>query len=260
MSLTAHPIDSTDQHSHFVQLYDADERVLVENVGKFLSDGLHLGGGLAIVSTADHRGAYLSELKARGWRPDELARDGRLDILDAAETLAGFMIDGHPNAERFDRIVGTAVRSAVGRAGDPGLRAYGDMVGLLWMNRQYPAAIRLEQLWNKLRTQVPFSLMCGYPVDVFGEQFDPGVLDAMLCAHTHLLPAGKNGDLEHAVNRAMLEVLGTDEMLARQTTGQFRNVWAKIPTPEATILWLRKHMPDKADQVLARAREYYKAS
>jgi hypothetical protein len=33
--------------------------------------------------------------------------------------------------------------------------------------------------------------------------------------------------------------------------------WAALPEPEATILWLRANLPDKAEEILARARTYY---
>ena len=46
------------------------------------------------------------------------------------------------------------------------------MVGLLWKARQFAAAIRLEQLWNKLLEQSAFSFYCAYAIDVFGKDFE----------------------------------------------------------------------------------------
>lgn len=249
-------LEATDAHAHFVQLFDGDHRALTRNVGKYLAEGLSLGGGIVVVSTTNQRAPFLAELERRGWQPDRLAEDGRLDCLDAVDTLARFMVNGYPDAGRFDVVVGDVVRAAIARAGDCGLRAYGDMVGVLWGERQYPAAIRLEQLWNKLRENLPFSLFCAYPVDVFGRQFDVGILDAMLCAHTHLLPAYADGHFERAVDRAMAEVLGPDETAISKRTAGLRSVWAAIPKSEAIVLWLRKNAPDKADQILDLARDY----
>jgi anti-sigma regulatory factor (Ser/Thr protein kinase) len=37
------------------------------------------------------------------------------------------------------------------------------MVAVLWEARQLNAALELERLWNVLGSEVPFSLLCGYP-------------------------------------------------------------------------------------------------
>jgi len=72
-------------------------------------------------------------------------------------------------------VIGTTVREAWQNSNGAGLRVYGEMVGILWKARQFPAAIRLEQLWNKLRKSHDFDLFCAYSIDIFDKQF--GVLD-----------------------------------------------------------------------------------
>jgi DcmR-like sensory protein len=253
-------VDGAEPHSHFVQLYETDPRVLVDNVVRFLSDGLHENSNLILVATDEHRDAFLDGLERRGWQTEPALREGRIVCANSREMLSRFMVNGHPDADRFDRSVGETVRESLSRAGDKGIRAYGDMVGVLWAQREFPAAIRLEQLWNALRKKTPFSLLCAYPVDVFDNQFGIGVLDALLCAHTHLLPSGLNGHLEHAVDRAMREVLGDDEQRERLSLGARRDIWATIPKPEGVILWLRNNAPDRADEILALAKQYYQAS
>ena len=254
-------LEATDDASHFVQLYGPDEASLTANVARYAIDGFASGSALLIVATPAHRDAFSKEIERSGWRTDLLEQTERLAWLDAEQTLARFMVDGYPDADRFDRIVGERVRGVLRRPGVRGLRAYGEMVGILWAQRQYPAAIRLEQLWNKLRSDTHFSLYCSYPVDVFGRDFDVGVLDALLCAHTHLMPCGINGDLHEAVDRALREVLGPDaspNVRAQEFGG--RRAWAAIPKPEAVILWLRKNLPERADEVLDLARRYYCAA
>lgn len=260
MAIAEEVLEQTHVESHFVQLYEADQRVLAHNVGKYLADGLALGGGLLLVATDEHQHAFYRELERRGWHPEQLEHEGRLACFNSSETLTRFMVNGHPDADRFDHAVGDQVRAALERAGSSGLRAYGDMVGVLWAGRQFPAAIRLEQLWNRLRKVIPFSLFCAYPVDIFGGQFDSGILDALLCAHTHLLPSGAEGCLDSAVNRAMNEVLGADAGHDVVWRGDRQNAWASLPKSEASLLWVRNNAPDKADEILALARKYYQAT
>ncbi|MDQ6781607.1 MAG: hypothetical protein M3Z37_10715, partial [Candidatus Eremiobacteraeota bacterium] len=124
--------------------------------------------------------------------------------------------------------------------------------------RQYPAAIRLEQLWNRLRQTASFDLFCAYPIDIFGKEFDHSSMAALLGAHTHLLPSGFDAQLERAVNGAMHDVLGLHLLPSAVAGESSRN--STVPSGEAAILWLRKHHPEKADDIVARAQHYYQAS
>jgi anti-sigma regulatory factor (Ser/Thr protein kinase) len=80
--------------------------------------------------------------------------------LDAAETLAGFMRDGRVDRDAFFATVGRVVRQAAA-TGRP-VRAFGEMVALLWEAGDVAGAIELETLWNELQAEVEFSLYCAY--------------------------------------------------------------------------------------------------
>ncbi len=243
---------------HLVEFYNADEATLRGNATKYLEEGLRLGSAVLLVASAEHGKAFLRSLELAGINPDLPLQDGRLVLLDSVETLARFMVDGHPNSERFEDIVGGKVRQTFSRSQNRELRVYGEMVGQLWKAKQFPAAIRLEQLWNKLQKSVPFSLLCVYPIDVFGDQFESGILDALLCAHTHLLPTENSEVLENALHRAMDEVLGSEGLVLRtQFESCLRPAWATLPRAEAIILCLRNKIPDRASDILARAARYY---
>ena len=254
-------LESPPPHGHLVQLSGADEDCLTRNVSRYLLEGLKRRDGLVVIATPERRAAIVATLKEMGEQPERAIRDGWLVMLDAEETLARFMVDGQPDRKRFDASVGALVRDFRARANYTGLRAYGEMVGVLWQRGENAAAIRLEEFWNALLKTTDFSLYCGYPIDVFGKDFELGSLDAVLCNHTDLLPAGTNGDVESAINRAMDEILGdrVDEM-RQLMKANYRPAWATIPRGEALILWVRNNLPEYADTILARAREYYKAA
>jgi hypothetical protein len=95
-------------------------------------------------------------------------------------------------------------------------------------------------------------------IDVFDKEFDLGVMDAILCAHTHLLPTGADSSLQLALQRAIEEIDGLRATGPKDLVpaGRKKN-WAALPELEATILWLRANLPDKAEEILARARTYY---
>ncbi|HEY6058893.1 MAG TPA: MEDS domain-containing protein, partial [Candidatus Limnocylindrales bacterium] len=182
--------------------------------------------------------------------------EGRLVFHDAEAMLGRVMVAGTPSSERFADVVGEALRGVQDRAGHTGVRAYGEMVGLLWKAGELDAAVRLEELWNELLRVHDVSLFCGYPIDIFSPDFQADKVDALLCAHTHLLPL--NPALENALNRAMDEVLGPRvDGLRRLIQANHRPAWAKIPPAEALVLWLRNNLPGSAEQIINLARRYY---
>jgi hypothetical protein len=112
----------------------------------------------------------------------EAAND--LIMVDAAEMLSRFMHDGMPDAVRFrDAMIPVIEQACRGRK-ECVIRAYGEMVDVLWQAGQTAAAIRLEMLWNQLAQTHSFALLCGYSMGHFYK--DVGQHE-ILRQHTHLV-------------------------------------------------------------------------
>ncbi|HEX4865036.1 MAG TPA: MEDS domain-containing protein, partial [Acidimicrobiales bacterium] len=92
---------------------------------------------------------------------------GRLLLLDAHETLSRISAQGSLQPARFGDVVGGVIRRA-GWAERP-VRAYGEMVAVLWERGNVAGAIELEGLWDKLIRQLPFALFCAYPLRSVGD-------------------------------------------------------------------------------------------
>lgn len=247
-------------HNHLFQLYAEDSRLLEKNVGDFLWQSLKQNGAALVVATPAHRASFCDEISRLGADAAQAQRQGHLILLDADDLLGRILVDGYPNASAFAAHVGTVVREILARLGVTALHVYGEMVGILWQARQYAAAVALEQLWNELRETLPFELFCSYPIDIFDKEFECGIVGALLGTHTHLLPTGLNERLESALDRALEEVL--DSRMAGIKPHLQMNGHAVrpcLPRGEATILWLRRHYPDRASAILTRARHYYEA-
>jgi hypothetical protein len=146
-------------HDHVVQLYDHDAE-LTSAVGPYLAEGLAAGDAVVIIATPEHRAGIAAELTALGVDVDHAIANGDYLALDAAATLAEFTVDGWPHSGRFDAVVGRLVRDKCN--GGRALRAYGEMVALLWEDNRQAAAIELEMLWNDLRRRERFALYCAY--------------------------------------------------------------------------------------------------
>jgi hypothetical protein len=253
-------LEQPHSRGHFVQLYEADEDALTANVGFYLWEGLRRGEGALVIVTPEHRELFAKHLTSLGADLTALMANGQLVFRDAPQTLAEFMVGGQPDWIRFEAVVRSAMRQVRPAKGAEGLRAYGEMVGVLWKARQFSAAIRLEQLWNRLLEQSSFSLYCAYAIDIFGEEFAVANLDGVLCTHTHLVPAQPNGTLEAALNRSMDEVLGSKaEGLRILIKANHRPAWAVMPAAERIVLWLRHNLPAQADQIISRAQQHYQS-
>jgi hypothetical protein len=240
---------------HYAQVHGSDHRALIQEVCDYIAGGLDLGETAIAIATPEHRDVLFAALSGRT-DASRCVDDGTLYLLDAQETLDQFMVRGYPDAQRFDAAIGERLRDLWARSA--GVRAFGEMVGVLWQSRRYPAAIRLEQLWNGLRRQIPFSLYCAYPIDVFGSGFDSVAAHALLRAHTHFLPADPSGSLERAVARAAKELLGsTLDGFKQDPHLKSLTECGTLPVGESMILWVQTSHADRAGEVLERARTYY---
>ena len=64
---------------------------------------------------------------------------GRLVFFDANEMVSRLTARGQPEWSRFDALIGATVRDLIANHG--GLRAYGEMVGILWSRGQCAASV-----------------------------------------------------------------------------------------------------------------------
>jgi hypothetical protein len=251
-------LERPHSRGHFVQIYEADEAALAHNVGLYAWEGLRRGDGVLMIATPEHWDLFSRQLSRLGADLQSLLKSEQLVLFDAQNTLSRFMIGGLPDWNLFEGVVAAAMRQVRPAHAGAGLRAYGEMVGILWRSRQLAAAIRLEQLWNKVLEQSSFSLYCAYAIDIFGKEFQVGELDGILCTHSHLVPTQSNGDLEVALNMAMDELLGAKaDALRILIRANHRPSWAVMPNAEAIVLWLRRNLPDRADEIVGRSRHYY---
>lgn len=260
-SLLEIPVPGQDCRHHHLQFYTADADALISNVSDYLCEGLDRGEGVLVIAAAEHRLAFQRKMATRYLAdPDpgrgglDRAKDtGQLLLADAQNLLSRLMVDNKLDWPRFQRIVGETLDLVRPRKAGLPLRAYGEMVGLLWSAGEYAAAARLEDFWNSLLRARRFQLFCAYPIDVFGAEFHNPAVAPVLQSHTRLISTGNDAAVQAAVGRAAGGIFESwDE--TRQI-GSFR---ADIPQGEAKILWLRDNLPDLADDILATARQHYR--
>jgi len=245
-------IDDRVAPGHVVQFYGNDSRALIRNAGRFLADALKRGDGALVIAVPQHRAAIYQELWSLEVSPVQAEQEHRLVLLDAGKTLAQFMIAGQPDWDRFESVVGGIIERIQSRHPGMGGSAFGEMVALLWEAERRSEAVCLEGYWNRLLQSNGFSLFCGYPVDVFATDFESEEMDAVLGAHSHLLPT--NDRLESVLHRAMDEVLGPLGLQIRDVFQGQNKATPSLPPGEGLVRWLRTQMPEESVEILKRAR------
>ena len=174
-------------HHHAVQFYGSDQ-ILMQTVAGFLAGGLIAGQPAVVIATPAHSTAIFDELAHRLIDVNAAKRIGDLVFLDANAMLGRFMRNGMPDAGAFRHEVGGVISQTLAGRTTTALRAYGEMVDVLWKRGNEDAAITLEVLWNELSRTHPFELLCGYSIGNFYKQ--TGSFERICEQHTHVMTEG----------------------------------------------------------------------
>jgi len=154
---------AAQQRSHVVQFYRRDEE-LASSVGRYLAGAVLAGSVAVLVATPPHAEAITAAMERAGADVPAARRDGRLLAMDAESLLSRFVAGGRVDRGAFLASAGRLIGEA--SAAGP-VAVYGEMVAVLWAAGEVMAAAELEELWNDLARQIPFSLYCGYPDSSF---------------------------------------------------------------------------------------------
>ena len=162
---------------HALQIY-GDDSMFIDALEGFVGGGLANGESAIAIATPSHLAALEVRLEARGIDLAAARHERRYLGVPAERVLRDFMVEGWPDEERFFEVVTTLIAQVRGEGRR--VRAFGEMVALLWAQGHAAATVRLEHLWNKLCRRERFPLFCAYPKAGFTG--DPASSLRELCA------------------------------------------------------------------------------
>jgi len=171
---------------HLVQFY-SDQNRLLDTLEAFIASGLTGGEAVIAIATPQHLHALESRLQARGIDLVAARNDNLYLPCGAQDAMDRFIDDGMPDAERFHAFLA----STLARARGPGrrVRAFGEMVAVLWAAGHRNGAIELERLWSQVCARGQLTLLCAYPSAGFGRD-DDAALECVRALHTGETPGG----------------------------------------------------------------------
>ena len=170
---------------HVVQIY-GDDRVFLDGLEGFIGNGLRMGESGIVIATAMHLHGLEKRMRQNGIDVDAAKAQHRYIPRLAEDTLAEFMVDDWPDEARFIESMGNIIKLARGDDGHK-VRAFGEMVAILWARGLHAATIHLELLWNKVLASERFPLFCAYPRDTFSKNATESIVE--ICRlHSRVAP------------------------------------------------------------------------
>jgi len=150
---------SAAHSAHSMQFYDSDQQ-LAADLARFIAPAVRSGDRAILVTTAEHGQLFEEELARGGCDPAVARARGTLQLFDARSTLDSILVGGRLIESRFIEVVSPIMLEA--ERSSRRVRAFGEMVDLLWREGDVATAVSLEQCWNRLLATSRCDLHCAY--------------------------------------------------------------------------------------------------
>jgi len=154
------------KHEHHGVAFYSDERQFSDGVGEFLRLALTSGRAAIVIATEAHRQALLRRLLEYGVDVSSAIESGKYIALDAATTLATFMVNGMPDPSRFVTRFGDLAMNIAKPENirHRGISLFGEGVQLLWEQGNLDAVLQVEHLCQRVTSRYDIEILCGYCV------------------------------------------------------------------------------------------------
>jgi hypothetical protein len=151
---------------HILQYYSSEEELL-DTLSAYIGEGLQKGESAIIIATPEHLRALRYRLESIHADLIRAMFEDRYITIDVNVALTSFMIDGVPDEQLFSEMTRNLLRRA--SASSRRVRAFGEMVALLWASGNRTGTVRLEQLWEDFCRKREVTVLCSYPKAAFPE-------------------------------------------------------------------------------------------
>lgn len=170
---------------HVVQIY-GDDRVFLDGLEGFVGNGLRQGESVVVIATAMHLHGLEKRMRANGIDVERVRAENRYVARLAEDVLTSFMEKDWPDEQRFVEAVQGLMSLARGPSGRK-MRAFGEMVAILWSRGNHAATVHLELLWTRLCAAEKFPVFCAYPRDTFSKNATESIVE--ICRiHSRVAP------------------------------------------------------------------------
>ncbi|TDO71152.1 DcmR-like sensory protein [Flavobacterium chryseum] len=168
---------------HLVQIYE-NEGHFLNTLEGFAGSGILSGDSVVIIAKQSHLDQLQQRLINHNFDLASLMKNDLYIPLEANDILAKFMVNSWPDEKLFNDVVSAILKRA--RKNDRKVRAFGEMVAILWEQGNNGATVRLENLWHNLHSMDNFSIYCAYPKSGFTRNYADSISE--ICkAHSKII-------------------------------------------------------------------------
>lgn len=158
---------------HIIQIYENDS-VFSDALAGFVGGGINAGDCCIVIATKNHLEALENRLADYGVQVGVLISEKRYFPLVAEEILSRFMVNNWPDEDLFNKTISQVIAEC--SVNNRRIRAFGEMVAILWAQGHNGATVQLEHLWNKFCEKQAFCLFCAYPKSGFTEDMNTSLM------------------------------------------------------------------------------------
>lgn len=172
---------------HVVQIYE-NENDLLDLLESYVSGGIEANDCVILLATKPHLISLEARLQTSGYSIDRYITRHQYFPLDAEQFLQQFMVNDMPDELLFMEAVTAILGEA--RENHRNVRAFVEMVSILWSAGNQEATARLEELWNLFCENNHLSLFCAYPKSSLSESHSSSVMQ-ICCSHSQIITANQ---------------------------------------------------------------------
>jgi MEDS: MEthanogen/methylotroph, DcmR Sensory domain len=170
-------------NQHSVQVYENDKSFF-DTLEGFVGCGFLSGDSVIIIATPSHIELLNERLRKQGFDLETMSATDQYITLDANEVLSKFMVNDWPDEKLFNDEVTQIISRA--KKNDRKVRAFGEMVALLWEQGLNGATVYLENLWHELHRKKSFTIYCAYPKSGFTQDVNHSI-DTICKTHSKVI-------------------------------------------------------------------------
>jgi len=168
---------------HLVQFYENDH-IFLNTLEGFAGSGILAGESIIIIATAKHIASLNKRLLSQGFNLTQLKAAGQYIPIEVNDVFKKILVNGWVDETMFNEFVIKLIDGA--KHGGRKVRAFGELVAVLWEQGNCGVTVQLEHLWHKLYHQLNFTLYCAYPKIGF-TQSPSDSIDIICKSHSKIL-------------------------------------------------------------------------
>ena len=170
-------------NQHSVQIYETD-KYFFDTLEGFVGCGFLSGDSVVIIATSSHIALLNERLRKQGFDLEAMKATDQYITIDANEVLSKFLVNDWPDEKLFNELVTQIISRA--KKNDRKVRAFGEMVALLWEQGLNGATVHLENLWHELHRKESFTIYCAYPKSGFTQDVNHSI-DTICKTHSKII-------------------------------------------------------------------------